>query len=186
MQKFTKRFLLFILISGIAFNGNTQSLQYIHKYKPLAEKLSKEYQIPVSVILGIAVIESGAGKSRNCTLLNNHFGFVGKHHIKKKGFRSKFKQYPNAEASYRDFCVRVSRKTFYQSLKGNQDYSLWIEALSKSGYSEYPVKWKKLIYNAIKRYKLGVPKTSPEKDELQQKDSSVSAVYNSYTIYPFI
>ena len=51
-------FLLFLSHSPLA-----QS-KYIHKYQPMADSLSEVYGIPVSVMLGIAIMESASGTSR--------------------------------------------------------------------------------------------------------------------------
>ncbi|MBP7556493.1 MAG: glucosaminidase domain-containing protein [Chitinophagaceae bacterium] len=128
---------------------------YIKRYKPLADSLSEVYGVPASVILGVAIIESGAGTSRNAKLLNNHFGIVGKNNLlRTKGIRSRYKQYPTAAASYAGFCQLLSRKRFYAKLKGNNDYKVWLEAMSKSGYSESPAEWKKRVGAAIRKHKL--------------------------------
>lgn len=128
---------------------------YINRYKPLADSLSEVYGIPASVILGVAIIESGSGSSRNAKLLNNHFGIVGKNNLlRTKGIRSRYKQYPTAAASYAGFCQLLSRKRFYSKLKGNNDYKAWLEAISKSGYSESPAEWKKRVGAAIRKHKL--------------------------------
>jgi flagellum-specific peptidoglycan hydrolase FlgJ len=106
-------------------------------------------------MLGIAIIESGAGKSRNCQLLNNHFGIKGKNDLMKtKGIRSAYKQYPNARASYVAFSKLMTRKKFYPRLKGKMDYRLWLDALSKSNYSMVPEEWKRNITDAIRKHKL--------------------------------
>ena len=69
--------LFFLLIVFISFStADAQVHAFIKKYKPLAHKLSVEFQIPESVILGVSIIESGSGKSKNCKLLNNYFGIV--------------------------------------------------------------------------------------------------------------
>lgn len=127
---------------------------YITKYKTIARELSKEYKIPVAVILGIAIVESSAGAGKNCKLLNNHFGLVGKNSLRKsKGASSRYKQYPDAAASYRDFCRMISKKRFYAKLKGHPDYILWIDAISKTGYSENAIVWKKRVIGVIKKNK---------------------------------
>ncbi|MEP7318137.1 MAG: glucosaminidase domain-containing protein [Panacibacter sp.] len=146
------------LITGvflfIAVCGQAQSA-YIKKYCDLADSLSQVYGIPASVILGVAIIESSSGKSRNCKLLNNHFGIVGKNNLlKTKGIKTRYKQYPNAKASFVDFCKVIARKKFYSNLEGNTDYKLWVDAISKTGYSTLPALWKKNVSNAIIRNKL--------------------------------
>ncbi|MEO8403467.1 MAG: glucosaminidase domain-containing protein [Chitinophagaceae bacterium] len=129
--------------------------KYIKKFRPLADSLAAEYEIPAAVILGVAIIESGSGTSRNSKLLNNHFGIVGKNDLMKtKGVRSRYKQYPSSRASYIAFCKLVKKKKFYDKLKGNKDYMLWLDAMSNAGYSEAPVQWKERISAAIKKNKL--------------------------------
>lgn len=178
-----KRFICFLLFILFSFcYADAQLHSYIKKYKPLVEKLSAEYQIPYSIIMSVSIIESGGGKSKNCKLLNNFFGIVGKnslHKLKGKTYRSRFKQYPDAEASFRDFCHKMSKKKFYESLQGNDDYHLWVNAMSKSGYSEFHQIWKKNILNAIKLYKLAaVSKQEDEQQsaELPLKDSTLDSI----------
>lgn len=128
---------------------------YVKKYKPLADSLSEEYKIPTAVILGVAIIESGAGTSRNSKMLNNHFGIVGKNDLlKTKGIKSRYKQYPSVRASYIAFCNLVKKRKYYDKLKGNMDYRLWLNAMSNAGYSEMPVEWRTRIAAAIRKHKL--------------------------------
>jgi flagellum-specific peptidoglycan hydrolase FlgJ len=135
--------------------GSAQTTAFIKKFKPLADSLSSSYGIPVSIILGVAIIESGNGTSRNCKLLNNYFGTVGKNNLlKTKGIKTRYRQYPDAKASFVDFCAIITRKQYYKKLKGNRDYKLWVEAMSKAGYSEDPDVWRKEVYKAIRNNKL--------------------------------
>jgi Bax protein len=129
--------------------------KYIKKYRPLADSLSEVYKIPASVILGVALLESGSGGSRNCKLLNNHFGIVGKNNLlKTNGIKTRYKQYPDALASYVDFCKVVKKRRFYKKLKDNMDYKLWVDAISKANYSEVPEEWKQKVLNTIRKNKL--------------------------------
>lgn len=145
-------FFLFLIVQS-AFSQS----KYVKKYKPLADSLSAEYGVPVAVILGVAILESGSCTSRNCKLLNNHFGIEGKNNLlKTKGIKTRYKQYPDARTSYVDFCKLVKKKKFYKKLKGNMDYKLWVEAISKTAYSEVPDYWKKKVLETIKKNKLSV------------------------------
>jgi hypothetical protein len=129
--------------------------KYIHKYRPIADSLSEVYSVPTSIILGIAILESGSGTSRNCKLLNNHFGIVGKNNLlKTKGVRTRYKQYINALASYVDFCQLMTKKKFYKKLKDSKDFNLWAEAISKAGYSEVPEYWRRKVLETIKKNNL--------------------------------
>jgi Bax protein len=148
-----KLLVLFFLIS--IYQGAFAQSKYIKKYRPMADSLSKVYKIPASVILGVAILESGSGTSRNCKLLNNHFGIVGKNNlVKTKGVKTRYKQYPDALASYVDFCKVIKKKKLYKKLKDNEDYKLWVDAISKAGYSEVPDYWKKKVLETIKKNKL--------------------------------
>ncbi|MBK7028064.1 MAG: glucosaminidase domain-containing protein [Bacteroidales bacterium] len=48
-----------LLIRTLAFSQDNTA-KYINKHKSLAIDLMREYSIPASVILGVAVVESGA------------------------------------------------------------------------------------------------------------------------------
>ena len=147
--------LLPAFISLALSSGFSQSPKFIKKFQPLADSLSAEYGIPASVILGVSIIESGSGTSRNCKLLNNYFGIIGKNDLHKtKGIKTRYKQYPDATASFEHFCHVIKKRKFYKKLKGNKDYRLWIDAISKSNYSEIPDIWKERVLAAIRRNKL--------------------------------
>jgi flagellum-specific peptidoglycan hydrolase FlgJ len=143
-----------LLLLSLAQAGFSQS-KYIKKYRPLADSLSLEFGIPAAVLLGVAILESSSGTSRNCKLLHNHFGIVGKNKLlKEKGIRTRYKQYKKDEDSYEDFCKLVKKKKYYKKLKGTTDPKPWIEAISKSAYSEVPATWKKRVLDTIRRNKL--------------------------------
>ena len=147
-----------VFLSAFSLQSIAQSktvTRYIEKYSVLADSLSFEFGIPVSVILGVAIVESSSGTSRNAKLLNNHFGIVGRNNLlKTKGIRTKYKQFDNGESSYINFCKLLSHRKFYKKLKGNSDYKLWVDAISRSNYSEVPEIWKKAILYAIRNSKL--------------------------------
>ncbi|MFI5133397.1 MAG: glucosaminidase domain-containing protein [Chitinophagales bacterium] len=153
---------LIFLLSAIllsSFCSVSAQSKYVLKYSDLADSLSAVYGIPAAVMLGIAIIESSSGTSRNCKLLNNHFGIVGRNNLlKKRGIRTRYKQYEDVTSSYVDFCRLMTTKKFYSRLKDNMDYKLWIDAISRAKYSEVPVVWKERILSAIRRNKLSVPR----------------------------
>ncbi len=137
-----------VLVSTVGFSQS----KYIQQYRGLADTLSEEYGIPAAVILGVAILESGSGTSRNAKLLNNHFGIVGKNKL--KNVRTRYKQYESVHDSYKDFCKLLKKKKYYKNLKGNMNYTLWVDAISKSGYSEVPATWKQRVISTIKKNKL--------------------------------
>jgi Bax protein len=148
------RLLLPVLVLIISESASAQS-HYIKKYRPLADSLSDAYGIPAAIILGVAIMESASGTSRNCKLLNNHFGIVGKNNLlKTKGIKTRYKQYPNSHASYMDFCRVIMKRKYYKRLKNNMDYTLWADAISKANYSEIPDIWKERVIATIRKNKL--------------------------------
>ena len=145
--------LLSLLLCITSSFGQIKS--FINKFSPMADSLSIEYSIPRAVILGVSIIESGSGNSRNCKLLNNYFGIVGKNNVyKTKGIKTRYKQYPDALSSFADFCRLMTKKKFYNKLKGNTNYMLWVDAISKVGYSEVPETWKQRVSSVIRKNKL--------------------------------
>ena len=158
LRSVTSRFRIrcVLTIFGFLFTISASAQKtFIQKFRPLADSLGAEYGIPASVILGVAIVESGSGTSRNCKLLNNYFGIVGKNNLKKtKGIKTRYKQYPDATASFTDFCKLLAKKKYYKKLKGNMNYKAWTEAISKSGYSEAPATWRQRVNDAIKKNKL--------------------------------
>ena len=151
---FFKTLILFVFITGLSQPLLAQT-KYVKLFKPYADSLSKEYGIPAAVMLGVAILESGSGTSKNAKALNNHFGIVGKNKLTE--YKSRYKQYDHARDSYKDFCKLVKKKKFYDKLKGNSDPTVWIEALSKAGYSEVPETWKERVLSTIKKNKLASP-----------------------------
>ena len=148
-------FLMGMLLLSATVKAQSSTKTFIKKYQPLADSLSKDYGIPASVILGVAIIESGSGTSKNCKLLNNFFGIVGKNKLMKtKGIKSRYKQYDDPHDSFKDFCKLLKKKKFYKSLKGNMDHALWVDSISKAGYSEVPAVWKQRVLSTIKKNKL--------------------------------
>jgi flagellum-specific peptidoglycan hydrolase FlgJ len=144
--------LMILLIIGQSASAQSK---YVKKFRPLADSLSEVYKIPASVILGVALLESGSGTSRNCKLLHNHFGVVGKNNLlKTMGVKTRYKQYSDSLASYVDFCKIIAKKKFYKKLKDNMDHKVWVDSISKAGYSEVPEEWKQKVLDTIRKNKL--------------------------------
>ena len=150
-----RRLILLLLFSLLLNAAFSQAKTFVKKFRPLADSLSMEYSIPASVMLGVSMVESGSGTSRNCRLLNNYFGIIGKNKLyKTKGIKTRYKQYDDATDSFVDFCKLIKKRKFYKKLKENKNYKLWIDAISKTNYSEVPETWKKRVLEAIRKNKL--------------------------------
>jgi flagellum-specific peptidoglycan hydrolase FlgJ len=160
------------IIGSFIFLASSQASHsqtaYVKKWLPVAVHLEKDYGIPVPVILGIAIHESGSGTSRNAKLLNNHFGIKGKNNLlKEKGIRSAYRQYDNVEECYEHFCKVIKKKSFYRTLKGTRDHTAWINAISKAGYSVIPEIWKERVLSTIRKNRLAsLSKIENERQEL--------------------
>jgi hypothetical protein len=63
-------------VYGTAIGHPTQdeARAFLEDIKPIAVELSQKYQIPASVIMAMAAMESGYGFSRNAVFANNFFG----------------------------------------------------------------------------------------------------------------
>ncbi|MDR2205907.1 MAG: glucosaminidase domain-containing protein [Flavobacteriaceae bacterium] len=139
--------LVLILISA---NANAQQSSYVSQNKEMAETLSKEFGIPISIILAVAIVESGSGTSKASKTLNNHFGIVGKNTVNS----SKYRSFSSVQESYRAFCELLSRKKYYSKLKGNNNHQEWIKAIASAGYSTQPQEWMRRISLVANKLKL--------------------------------
>ncbi len=145
MRNFQIRLLMiFVLVFSLKISAQNS---YIDQYKPFATELSQEFGIPISVILSIAYMETGGGTSSACKVLNNHFGMTGKNDVNS----SRFKSFTDSKASYRAFCEWVSKRKFYQKLRGSQDHNHWFMAIASSGYSSKPSEWKQKLNTVMKK-----------------------------------
>ena len=149
------RVILVILFLFTGHVGNAQTAAYIQRHKKIAQTYSRQYNIPVGVILSVAVVESSSGRGNAARRYHNHFGIVGKNRHSKKGKKkSRYKEYVNTAASYKDFCEIISRKQFYSRLKDTDDCKQWITAISHTGYSERPAEWSKRVEHVLLSYHL--------------------------------
>lgn len=150
-----RKFLFALVVFLIGFFGITvaqTSKEYINKYRPLSDSLGKAYGIPSELILAIAILESGYGRSRNAKLLNNHFGIVGKNNLAQShGIKSRYKQYKSVSESYRHFCEVVARKPYYKKLKNNRHCKDWVDLMKAAGYSEYPDEWASKVLSIVQQ-----------------------------------
>lgn len=150
-QKVIRLFLVHIFFTQLIF-AQKITLRYIDQFLPVAKELSTEFEIPVSIILGVSILESGSGTSANCKDLNNYFGVKGKNHLKKR--KTKYKQYSKPEDSFRDFCGLISRKNFYSKLKHSTDYKRWLNEMNKANYAGAKQHWVNAVNKIIRKYKL--------------------------------
>jgi hypothetical protein len=121
----------------IAFSAAAQTTEdYIHAYADHAQTLMREYKIPASVILAVAIHESAAGTSKIARYLNNHFGIKGANNNTE--IRSSYKDYPSVLDSYDHFIDFLTGRMAFRTLfdKYDQyDYRNWARGIQRGGYA---------------------------------------------------
>ena len=159
MSKIQLKISLLLLICLLLHKGlgaQKAAVSFVQHYEPIASELMCKNGIPTSIILGVSMIESAMGQSKNCQLLNNFFGVKGKNQLHKgnSGHHSAYKQFASPKASFEDFVRMIKTKKYYAALKGNMDYRVWLHHMNKHGYAEAKGKWIHDITTVITKYKL--------------------------------
>ncbi len=127
---------------------------YIEKYKDAAIRAMNMHGVPASIILGVAMHESGNGTSKIARHLNNHFGIKGANNSRE--IRSAYKGYGSVEESYDDFIGILQRRSQFSWLfdhVGVYDYRSWALAIQKGGYAQSRT-WASQVMAIIKKFKL--------------------------------
>ena len=172
--------LFFLLFSVLSFSQN-KTLDYIGKYKSLAIEEMKLYNIPASIKLAQAILESASGTSKLSKNANNHFGIKchnswdGEKVFMDDDKKSEcFRKYDSDIESYRDHSIFLSSRGRYSELFDNNDYKKWASGLKKAGYATNK-EYDKLLIKLIKKYNL---------DDFDLKKRSFSFAY--YYGFPFL
>lgn len=148
------RFVIILAFSILFFTAGAQNtaVNYIEKYDSLAVEILVRYQIPASLVLGVAMHESASGTSNLCITRHNHFGV--KIRVKSKsGHHSIYRTFNTDEDAYLNFGEMIARRQYYQQLKGDMDYMKWLKAMKASGYARSS-SWVGIIDKTIKKYGL--------------------------------
>lgn len=150
MKKLILVLLLSVSTAAIAQTSST----YVERYKDAAIKAMRTHGVPASIILGIAMHESGNGTSKIARYLNNHFGIKGRNNS--TAIKSAYKGYGSVEDCYADF-IRIlqnrSRFNFLFEHTTPYDYRTWVLAIQRGGYAESPT-WGSKVLATIKKFKL--------------------------------
>jgi len=144
----------FAVLMLLFVHAGAQKVTYnfIDRFLPLVQDLKQEWGIPISIILGVSILESGSGTSLNAKQLNNFFGITGKNHLKHR--RTAYKQYATPKESFENFCQLMSSKKFYPKLKGDMNYHTWLAAMNKANYAGAKGVWITRIKSIIQKQKL--------------------------------
>lgn len=141
---------------------NDMILEYINTYKEVAQSNMKKYGIPASIILGQAILESGAGTGALSAQANNHFGikchkdWLGESvRYDDDSIAECFRKYDMAANSFRDHSLFLTGRPRYASLFNLEktDYKGWAQGLKAAGYAtdvQYPTK----LIGLIERFQL--------------------------------
>jgi hypothetical protein len=170
--------LLQIFVLAVAFSTATTSFasspmkpknDYINIYSPLAIAEMQRTNIPASIIMAQAIVESSWGNGTLAREANNHFGIKCNNrwqgdcyaHLDddydKEGnlIESSFRLYNSVEASYTDHSDFLVNGTRYSTLFNYdvQDYVSWALGLKSAGYASDSLYAMKLI-ETIEKYEL--------------------------------
>ncbi len=155
--------LLFLLLPFSVFGYTSEDVSFFtENYAYIAVQQMMEYDIPASIILAQAFLESKHGKSDLAQDSNNFFGIKAKNdwagpyvvmksveYKKKKRFvkKSKFRKYDYPEDSWRDHSEFLATGRRYNKLfeQGLFNYKGWAHGLQKAGYATDPRYAQKLI-----------------------------------------
>lgn len=147
--------LIFLFLTTYCIKAQQNASLYIDKFDSLAVEVKNTYGIPASVVLGIALHESGAGTSKLCRVNHNHFGVKGrvKSPKTKSGYKIGYRTFDTDEAAYLHFGEMISRKKYYTELKNSMDYMTWLKAMKRAKYATSS-HWIPRVANIIKKYNL--------------------------------
>ena len=154
--------MIFVFSQSVEAEAKYTIEEYIDMYKGMAMSEMKPTQIPASIILSQAILESQYGNGYLALKGNNHFGikcrsdWKGTHIYKKDDNPNEcFRKYENATDSYIDHSNLLLNNENYQKLfqYSNNDYQNWAIGLKAAGYATDLCYTERLL-DLIKRYEL--------------------------------
>jgi flagellum-specific peptidoglycan hydrolase FlgJ len=158
-----KKLLLVTLLLASSLLASAQKntpQSYIEKFKADAIRIMHETGVPASIVLGVAMHESGCGNSSLAQHLNNQFGVKGGGHTvyykQKKKVQTAYKSYGSVYDSFQDFARIMTERSEFSGLSGqfsHFDYTGWALGIQHHGYA-HDRKWSKYVLDIIKKYQL--------------------------------
>ncbi len=130
--------------------------EYVDQWRGVAVEQMRQHQIPASITMAQAILESASGNSELARKGNNHFGIKCHSWKGKKMYKDDdkkddcFRVYKNAQQSFNDhsdFLTRYKRYAFLFNYK-TDDYKSWAKGLKKAGYATNP-KYPQLLIKII-------------------------------------
>jgi flagellum-specific peptidoglycan hydrolase FlgJ len=179
-----KKFLLIasLVTSSLFVSAQKNTPQsYIEQFKDDAIRIMHETGVPASIVLGVAMHESGCGNSLLAQHLNNQFGVKGSGHITyvnkhNKKVSTAYKRYESVYESYQDFARMMTELPQFTMLPltfGHSDYKGWAHGISSHGYASSHT-WESRVLGIIKKYKLYVLDEKPEEEEAKLAQNNKS------------
>jgi flagellum-specific peptidoglycan hydrolase FlgJ len=157
-----------LLVSSLAVSAQNTSLSYIEKFKDNAIQLMHQTGVPASIILAVAMHESGNGNSLIARSLNNQFGVKGGTtsviYNHKKKVTTSYKRYNSVMDSFEDFTRLMTGHKKFAHLANelsHYDYLGWAKGIQHSGYCSSR-KWASQVLNIINKYGLNAYDEKPE------------------------
>jgi flagellum-specific peptidoglycan hydrolase FlgJ len=166
-----------LLISALAASAQKYTSEsYIQMFKDDAIRIMHETGVPASIVLGVAMHESGCGNSALAQHLNNQFGVKGgetvvyynKHN---KKVRTAYKQYDSVMESFEDFARIMTEKKQFSHLADeftHYDYAGWAKGIQHNGYCSSH-KWASQVLTIIRKYQLSDLDEKPTGQQPQQQ-----------------
>jgi flagellum-specific peptidoglycan hydrolase FlgJ len=158
-----KKLVLVTMLLGSALLGAAQkntAKSYIEQFKDDAIKIMHQTGVPASIVLGVAMHESGCGNSSLAQNLNNQFGVKGGggavFYRNKRKVRSAYKRYGSVYDSFQDFARIMTERSEFSGLTDkftHFDYSGWAHGIQKRGYASSHT-WSAQVLGLIKKYQL--------------------------------
>lgn len=161
MNKRIVAFAAALLAVAMLSAQNAQFKAYISRYKDLAIEQMQRYDIPASITLAQALLESDAGQSELARESNNHFGIKCHKWSGQKTYHDDderddcFRVYKTVRDSYEDHSLFLVNNSRYASLfrLDPTDYAGWAHGLKLAGYATDGSYAESLI-RVIETYKL--------------------------------
>jgi flagellum-specific peptidoglycan hydrolase FlgJ len=183
-----KKLLLFtlLLVSSLIVSAQKNTPQsYIEQFKQDAIRIMHETGVPASIVLGVAMHESGCGNSALAKHLNNQFGVKGSGRIvyvnnHNKKISTAYKRYQSVYDSFQDFARIMTERSEFSGLAGSLthfDYEGWAHGIQKHGYAS-DRHWSRYVLDIIKHYQLNSLDEKPADTVAQKPARPVEFAHN--------
>ncbi len=165
-----------LIISYQAFSQSTTQ-RYIETHKEKAMEMMSTHGVPASIVLGVAIHESGSGTSKISRYLNNHFGIKGPNSSKE--IRSAYRGFDDSEDSFDYFVGLLHSKPKFKPLFDkftHYDYKGWARGIQRGGYAASRT-WASQVIAIINKYDLHALDNRPADYQEPAEKASLAKAY---------